>query len=135
MQSSVIQMLDGDPHVFQTAGNIFVWWSLFMMRLLRKFMQFRLDLLSLTANIIEHFTRLAHFFQDLSLSDANSQATVSVFMISALRLIRAVMLETLGFFKHGHGFAFQVFGFFPVPTFGEFGSFPLHRFGFFSEFV
>ena len=55
VQSSLIQMIDGDPHVLQTAGNFFMWWSLVTMRLLRKHTQFRLDLLSLTTNIGEHF--------------------------------------------------------------------------------
>jgi len=57
VQASLIQMINCDPHVFETAGDGFMWWSLAMMRPMRKHTQFCLDQFGLTTNISEPLTR------------------------------------------------------------------------------
>ena len=134
VQSSVIQMLDSDPHVFQAAGDLFMRGSMFTVRIMRNLPQLHLDPMGLTADIL----------QSLSVSVVagkfflfHAQLLEQSLQLHDLRFatFRMMVLESLGFFQHLHGPAFQVCCFFLVSAFSEFGSFTLHGFGLFSEFI
>ena len=63
VQSGLIQMFDGNVHVFQACDKLVTRSGVFMVRLMRKFPQFHFDVLSFTSDISKPFFRRGIFTQ------------------------------------------------------------------------